>query len=75
MIGSQEHPNYRSGTQLTSRSYSATILGLIISVPERPGETRRLWARLLYEEKEPWKEFWLGSGVKEFGGKMWCWLQ
>ena len=59
MIGSQEHPNYRSGTQLTSRScwVTVTVLGWIVSGLERPGETRRLGARLLDEETEPWKEF------------------
>ena len=59
MIGSQEHPNYRSDTQLTSRScwVTVTVLGWIFSGLERPGETRRLWARLLDEETGPWKVF------------------
>ena len=59
MIGSQEHPNYRSDTQLTSRScwVTVTVLGWIFSGLERPGETRRLWARLPDGVTEPWKVF------------------
>ena len=75
MIGSQEHPNYRSDTQLTSRSYSVTFLGWIVSVLERPGETPRLWARPLDGETDSWKVFCSGSGVTGFVWRSWSWPQ
>ena len=71
MIGSQEHPIYSSDTQLASESYSVTILGLIFSVLVKPSETRRLWARLVHEEKEPGKVFWLESWVMVSSWRSW----